>query len=89
MKTVLGFPMNRSDSNFSGGTLQGHKVWPGLKREHDHEKPGARHVARTWARARLREAKSILIGNPYSFPMAARIQSFRVGPYRGPKCGQD
>ena len=83
------FSETRSDSNPCGGTLQGPEVWPGLRREHDPEKPGARHVARTKARARFREAKSILTGKSYGFPMTARIQTLGVGPYRGPKYGQD
>ena len=51
--------------------------------------PGARSVARTEARARFREAKSILPEKNEATPMAARIQTPGVGPYRGPKRGQD
>ena len=65
------------------------EVWPGQRREHGPEKPGARNVARTEARARFREAKSILIGKNYGMQMTARIPTLGVVPYRGPKCGQD
>ena len=47
----LWYPDDRSDSNSWAGTLQGPEVWPGLRREHDPEKPGARNVASTEARA--------------------------------------
>ena len=49
----LWYSDDRSDSNSWGGALQGPEVWPGLRREHGPEKPGARNVARTEARARL------------------------------------
>ena len=44
------------------------------RREHDSEKLGARNVAMTEARARFREAKSILIGKNSGIPMTDRIQ---------------
>ena len=85
----LWYSDDRSDPNSWAGTLQGPDVWPGLRREHDPEKPGARSVARTEARARFRGARSILIGKNYGMPMTARIPTLGLGPYRGPKCGQD